>query len=456
MSLASAPFEGSAEAGVWGRRRLSPSRGKAVPGILDVGCLLIITLLMILYPFEYDTGRSNFSLGDGLVILVAAGYGLGALRRPLPLPRYTGGVLVLVLVSVASITVNVVRPDAFFTGARVSLVETSKLIMAALWMCAVFWLLSHRFARRFLQLGATSVLFATGAALGSIAMTITEATDVRPTGPFENANLYAGYLSFNIFLALATHGVLKTWAERDPRRPPVLLRLLGPALLLGCVPALLLGIVSTGSRGGLIGTAGGLALSGFCRLRLPKPRQVVVLVGVVAVAFVGIRWYVNQGPLVLKRLVDTAEGDPKGVGERLMLWQAARETFEAHPILGAGYGQFRYYAHVATGENKVAHQTYLSMAAELGVIGLIVFGCLILAVLRDTLSPERRPYAIVTRSGRGYVLAVLVQGMFMNVQHSRAMWICFGVLAVQAAANSRARGLPGHGAGAAGQVWRQA
>ena len=456
MSSAPASLPGGAEAGVWGRRGPSPSRVYATPRVLDACCLVTITLLMILYPFEYDTGRSNFSLGDGLVLLVAAAYGFQALRRPLPIPRYTSGVVALMLVSILSVTVNVVRPDAFFTGARVSLVETSKLIMAALWMCAIFWMLSHRFARRFLQLGATSVLFATAAAVGSIVMTLTEATDVRPTGPFENANLYAGYLSFNIFLALAAHGILKVYSEREHHRPPVLLRLLGPLLLLGCIPLLLLGIVSTGSRGGLIGTVGGLALSGLCRPRMLKLRQLVVLAAVVSVAFFGIRWYVRQGPPVLKRLVDTAAGDPKGVGERLMLWQAARETFAAHPVLGVGYGQFRYYAQVATGENKVAHQTYLSIAAELGVVGLAVFGCLILAVLRDTLSPERRPYANVTRAGRGYVLAVLVQGMFMNVQHSRALWICIGVLAVQAAAGPLGRSLPKRGVAPGGQVWRQA
>lgn len=123
-------------------------------------------------------------------------------------------------------------------------------------------------------------------------------------------------------------------------------------------------------------------------------------------------------------------------------------------MLGVGYGQFRYFALVATGENKVAHQTYLAIGAELGVVGLAAFATLLIAVLRDTLSPSRRPYPVVTRAGRGYVLAVLVQGMFMNVQHSRALWICFGVLAVQAASDLT-RAVPRPATGRAMRLWRQ-
>jgi O-antigen ligase len=438
--------------GLWLRK----GAGRSVPHSRprDIGCLLVITLLMVLYPFEHDTGRSNFSLGDTIVLVVSVIYAFRALRLPVPLPRYTAYALTLVLVGVASTTVNAVRLEPFFTGARASLVETLKLVMATFWMCVIFWLLSRRFARRFVQLGSVSVLFATVAALGSISLTVTGVTDARPTGPFENANLYAGYLSFNVFLALATQDVLKGYLapERGPGSRAA--RVLGAILLFGCLPLLLVGIVSTGSRGGLMGLAAGVALSGVCRPRSLTLRRAVALMGVLAVAWSALQWYVRQEPLVLRRLTNTAEGDPKGVEERLMLWQAAREAFGSHPLLGVGYGQFRNYAHIATGENKVAHETYLSIAAELGVAGLIVFGCLLAAVLRDTLHPVRHRYAGVTRATRGYVIAALVQGLFANVQHSRALWICLGVIAVQVAVATSYRVLPRLGPEIDVPVWR--
>jgi O-antigen ligase len=442
-----------AERGVWTRApALLPV--EASPGKWDLGVLLLITALMALYPFEYDTGRSNFSLGDAIVLMVTGVYALRALTRPVALPRYTVYVLLLALVALSSATVNTIQLEPYFSGTSDTLVETLKLVMAALWMCVVFWLLSRRFARRFLQLGGTSVLVATMTALGSISGGV-EGSDLRATGPFENANLYGGYLCFNLFLALATHGVLKAYAAREHGPPPRLLRLLGPLLLFGCVPVLLLGMLSTGSRGALLGTAGGLVLSGLTRPRLPNVRHTLMLVGVLTVAVAATRWYVRQEPVALKRLVDTAEGDPEGVEQRLMLWQAARQAFAAHPLLGLGYGQFRNYSHIDTGKNKVAHQTYLSIAAELGILGLLAFGCLMLAVLRDTLEPGRNRYPIVTRAGRGYLLAALVQGMFANVQHSRAVWICIGVLAVQAASARWSGRSIGRGPGAPRPVWRK-
>jgi O-antigen ligase len=409
---------------------------------------------MMLFPFEYDTGRNNFSLGDGLVLAVALTYAYRSLRGPVPLPRYAAYVVGLAVVAIASATLNVMVSEPFFSGTRATLIETSKLVMATLWMCVTFWLLSRRFARRFLQLAYTSILFGTAWAVGSIAMTVTEVTDARPSGPFDNANLYGGYLCFNAFLVLAAHGVAKAYVARERQPLPMIFRLLDPGLLPVCLPVLLLGVVSTGSRGALIGTAFGLALAGFWRPRSITSRRVLVLAGVLAALTVSLHWYLDQDPLVLERLRRTAEGDAKGVDERLMLWHAARDAFATHPVLGVGYGQFRNYAHLATGENKVAHQTYLSIAAELGVAGLVVFGCLVLAVLRGTLRPGQRPYPGVTLAGRGYVLATLVQGLFANVQHSRALWICIGVLAVQAAMSS-ARLLPRPWrAEATGRIWR--
>jgi O-antigen ligase len=446
------------EPGVWAVRRAAqgqvPARASGRFG--DLSALVLITSLMLLYPVEFDTGRNNFSLGDPFVLLVAGVYLFRSLRAPVPVPRYAAFVFALIVVAVASATVNVVTSEPFFTGTLATLVETLKLVMAIAWMCVIFWLLSKQFARRFLQLACTSVIFATVAALGSIALTAAETTDARPSWPFDNSNLYGGYLCLNAFLALAAQGVLAEYAEREGRPPPAAFRLLGPFILPVLFPVLLLGVVSTGSRGALIGTVVGLALAGYLRLRSLTVRWMVLVAAMLLVAAGAGQWYLKQEPLVLQRLERTAEGDVKGAQERLMLWQAALDAFETHPLLGVGYGQFRNYAHQATGENKLAHETYLSIAAELGVAGLAVFGWLVLAILRDSLRRRRQAYASVTRAGRGFVLATLVQGLFANIQHSRGLWIVIGVLAVQAVSGPLGQARrAGRGAPAGAPLWRQ-
>ncbi|HKT60475.1 MAG TPA: hypothetical protein VJQ46_10500, partial [Gemmatimonadales bacterium] len=239
------------EHGLWVHAPPRPRPPRARPRWLDPACLVVISALMVLYPVEYDTGRHNFSLGDGVIVLVALAYVARAQRVPVPLPRYASYVLALAVVSIASATANVVVAEPFFTGTRATLVETSKLIMATLWMCVTFWLLCRHFARRFLQLSLTSIAFATASAAGAIAMTVTEVTDARPSGPFDNSNLYGGYLCFNVFLALAAYSVLKVYPDREGRPLPALFRVSRPALLPACLPVLLLGILSTGSRGAL-------------------------------------------------------------------------------------------------------------------------------------------------------------------------------------------------------------
>jgi O-antigen ligase len=70
---------------------------------------------------------------------------------------------------------------------------------------------------------------------------------------------------------------------------------------------------------------------------------------------------------------------------RYELWRAARAIFEAHPILGVGSMRFKEYAsdyapisHDDRG--KVAHNTYLEIAADTGLMGLITFALMIWAV----------------------------------------------------------------------------
>jgi len=142
--------------------------------------------------------------------------------------------------------------------------------------------------------------------------------------------------------------------------------------------------------------------------------------------------------VIFKRLETTAEGSGPNIDNRLELWQAGRDAWATHPVLGVGYGQLRNYEELAYGENKPVHETFLSIAAELGVVGLAVFIWLVVAALRDTAPARSGRYPDVMRACRGFVIAVLTQGLFTNVQHSRALWMILGVLAVQAAQGASA------------------
>jgi len=402
--------------------------------------LLLITLIAVLYPFEYDTGLTNYSLGDAVVGPVALFIILQSLVRLVGWPRYTVQLLALVVVAIASSLANAFSPAIYFST-RSALGETAKLFSAGLWMCVMFWLLSDDFSRGFYQLACLSALLATGFAVSSLWVTVRETSDYRPTGPFGNTNLYASYLCLNVFLVLAAREARED-LRRTGRRLPALLRWPGPLLGPVMLPLLLLGILATASRGAMVGCVAGLVLSGSLRLRrISRPRLAALVVGLVFLGMAG-TWYVRQDPLVLRRLQSTAEGSGPNIENRLELWHAGREAFATHPVLGVGYGQLRNYVELATGNNKPVHQTFISMGAELGVVGLVVFLWLLFTVVRDTM-PGRSPrYPEVARACRGFVIAIVTQGLFTNVQHSRALWMIIGVIAVQAVQVAEGRASP--------------
>ena len=393
--------------------------------------LVLITIIAVLYPFEYDTGLTNYSLGDAVVGPVALFVLLRSLVRPVRWPRYMVQLLVLVLIAIASSLENAFSPAIYFSAIG-ALGETVKLFSAGLWMCVMFWLLADDFPRRFYQLACSSAVLATGFAISSLWVTVRETSDYRPTGPFGNTNLYASYLCLNVFLVLGAREAFEH-LRRTGRRLPALLRWPGPLLGPVMLPLLLLGILATASRGAMVGCVAGLVLSGMLRLRqIPPRRHPAVVGGLLVLGLIG-AWYVRQEPLVLRRLESTAEGSGPNIENRLELWHAGREAFTTHPILGVGYGQLRNYVELASGTNKPVHQTFISMGAELGVVGLLVFLWLLVAVVRDTMPARSLRNPEVARACRGFVIAIITQGLFTNVQHSRALWMVIGVIAVQAA-----------------------
>lgn len=70
---------------------------------------------------------------------------------------------------------------------------------------------------------------------------------------------------------------------------------------------------------------------------------------------------------------------------RYELWRAARAVFEAHPVLGVGSMRFsevaREYAPISHDDRgKVAHNTYLEIAADTGLLGFGTFALMLWGV----------------------------------------------------------------------------
>ncbi|MCA9973958.1 MAG: O-antigen ligase family protein, partial [Anaerolineales bacterium] len=156
-----------------------------------------------------------------------------------------------------------------------------------------------------------------------------------------------------------------------------------------------LGLLASWSRGAWLGFAAGLVVLLFF---LPRRRRhgltLLLAGGGAALALLGAGVLLNRLPVgVVERAAssfsdDLQFGDVRGVDitdanyavlERLAHWQAAVGMAEAHPWLGVGFGNYEpAYAQYrlinwpdALGH---AHNYYLNLLAEVGVLGLAAYG----------------------------------------------------------------------------------
>ena len=157
-------------------------------------------------------------------------------------------------------------------------------------------------------------------------------------------------------------------------------------LLGGCSLLFVLTLLLTGSRGGLVALTAALAaalvLGGPLRRRFLAYGAIVVSIGVVYYA-------AFASAETSERLMSPG----RGTG-RLDLWSVATRVIGDHPIVGVGAGNMPVVAPRYATETinlpdvrfivdtpKEAHNTYLGVFAELGLVGLLAFGIVVLSAL---------------------------------------------------------------------------
>lgn len=208
--------------------------------------------------------------------------------------------------------------------------------------------------------------------------------------------------------------------------------------LAGVAAALcLVGILISLSRGGLIGLAAALVIAIVVGGRWRG--RVLALCGVLAL--LGAAYFTSVASLpAQERVLNITGGNGSG---RLELWTVGLRMIEANPINGVGTGQFQLSSvHYLlrpglfdTGEYilstpKVAHNTYLNIAAELGIVGgvlfvtllLISYGSTMLAVKRAREAGDERMEILL----RGLVVGIggfLVTLVFLSENYAKLLWI---------------------------------
>jgi putative inorganic carbon (hco3(-)) transporter len=233
----------------------------------------------------------------------------------------------------------------------------------------IFFIATQSLRRKtdvWLVLGAIfgiSLIQAATTALPLVNGTLTIGPTNRASGSLLDANLFAGYLVLVMPLAIAVGVAFRSrW-------------MIWPSLVVTLTFAIAL--IATWSRSGWLDM---IVATGILLLLWPEQRRrVLAVTGSVAVILLAVGLFapigVRLGP---------GEGPLPELADRWSIWVAAVQITIHHP-LGVGVGNFGYYllSYGARGASH-AHNLFLNILAERGVIGLAAF-VLVLVSLSRTL-----------------------------------------------------------------------
>jgi O-antigen ligase len=174
------------------------------------------------------------------------------------------------------------------------------------------------------------------------------------------------------------------------------------------VPVGLVAIGLTGSRGGMLATIVALLIIPLTMTRLSPGRlvtgiAVLLISGAVAVAYIP--------ETTVQRLATTSSDVQQGhLGGRLKIWVAGVHAFAQRPMFGHGTAGFRTAIGPFLPANpQVAHNSFLSVLVENGILGLALYGLMFIAVLRAVLKlgPLDRRFSLVLLATLGVVMIPL-------------------------------------------------
>ncbi|GAC1392581.1 MAG: hypothetical protein NVSMB38_16590 [Ktedonobacteraceae bacterium] len=351
-------------------------------------------LLPIAIPWgSLDTisiGKLNVSSTDILVILLIASWlGSFVLRSqglkhsgPLdqeqhPLPRYlvVAGVALLFAMMLSAATAHSVNASikelikwieflaVLILGAKYLRTRNQIWTLIILMCLAGISQAFYGYAQNFLSLGPQSFIRDGG---------------LRVYGTFNQPNPYAGYINMSLPIALSLTVLGRNWATR----------------ILAGTAAILLGAAEylTKSNGGEIAIAVAVLfifIVGFPQLRKLAAVGVVGGLTLVAALIAGVVPQRFTLPILSKLgLIAISFKSPSpqdfSTAERLAHWIAGIRMFMDHPLTGVGIGNYGdayppYHVTIFINSLDHAHNYYINISAETGIIGLIAFVLLLIA-----------------------------------------------------------------------------
>ncbi len=193
------------------------------------------------------------------------------------------------------------------------------------------------------------------------------------------------------------------------------------------LPVGILGIILTASRGGFITALVGLLIIPLTFRYLGRGHRFGVAVFIV---LAGVLLYSLVPAANFERLAGTSTEISEGnVSNRSQIWSAGLQLYTESPIIGTGTGSFTRAVEPILGYSMPAHNAWLLVLIEMGIIGFILyvgnFIIVLIPLLRLT-GADRMLYLCLW-------LALVVSMLPSNVEDAQHVWALLIIMATRRA-----------------------
>jgi O-antigen ligase len=209
-------------------------------------------------------------------------------------------------------------------------------------------------------------------------------------GTYVNHNHYAGFLE--MALPFAVMYPVAIWRRTRPRGHLTMAPALGACGVWALAGLIFAAIVNSYSRMGFIATICSLIVMGTLTLgtrqlswAVKSRKRQIATVGVVGT--LALAGFVFLPPdKLIGRFAQLVSADPTGEG-RAQLWAETIPLIKAYPIFGCGVGGYetaflRFKVTYPLVTDDFAHNDYLQVLAELGILGLSIMAALAVSMVK--------------------------------------------------------------------------
>ncbi|MGB9605396.1 MAG: O-antigen ligase family protein, partial [Bryobacteraceae bacterium] len=196
-------------------------------------------------------------------------------------------------------------------------------------------------------------------------------------------------------------------------------------LLAATALALIASTLLGASRGGFLSLT-------FCLLYMTmKGRRRILLLAGIALLMITLGWILPHAPW--DRFLRPGSGDAISTEVRKQTLKAGWAMIQTHPLTGVGVGMFKPLAptyNAATPVAVIGHNTYLEVAAELGVPALLVFVAILVTAWRRARRTAQwyeevgdRATARLARAVEVGIASFALGAMFLSAEYVRQLWL---------------------------------